>query len=566
MDVPKHTDLKKGYATHLLLAIIALVLFPIVAMYLISTLGSIESVRIGVANRINYMNLYNRERIAVEQVLDRINLTNVGFKPVSIQFVAIRSDSGVSLYRVEYLSNKCAILKPAESCSFQLNQSAVVIAIVTTSGVVIKPRVLASNIAIVPTIEMYTSSLQNLSLAQDLVRLFNVSPDLVRLPYPCYVYRGTAKGIEGRWIYILNKNLGLSSKEQKHIRIKTGDESNNRIPFGIAVIGYDPTWLSEPDEEPRFRILLTGHFLLRKCGENSLCIVEDRSNAPRFLRLKLYNFSGEIRIYQDGELIACAPYPSCAFNSKNVRNAIGFWYYGYDIGLEIYIDGTITALREYVAKERGKATSHTTSYDPYLFIADTDGNNLTELILITEDAWYGNAESVDDRFELRKGRKLINLVTKSTEPLTLILNLSTVTGENDGSIPGDKYSGLYLYLNMYFHDNSYPDSQQLEDNPDTLPVLQIVLIDQSGHEYIVREYEYQEIANYHQTLIEDLKDGETKYFTKLSQMIYVPIPQKGKYWLAIKLQDPYYHEECGINDADFTIGLEYIGVILVLRR
>ncbi|MCX8185485.1 MAG: hypothetical protein N3E43_07020, partial [Sulfolobales archaeon] len=75
-------------------------------------------------------------------------------------------------------------------------------------------------------------------------------------------------------------------------------------------------------------------------------------------------------------------------------------------------------------------------------------------------------------------------------------------------------------------------------------------------------YRYQEICNYHKTLIE--RPGEDNYFTKLSQSIYIPIPPRGRYRVVIAIQDPY-SSLGNQNDADITIGIEIIGVLPLSR-
>jgi hypothetical protein len=142
-----------------------------------------------------------------------------------------------------------------------------------------------------------------------------------------------------------------------------------------------------------------------------------------------------------------------------------------------------------------------------------------------------------------------------------LLQIGEALGNKDGSIDGSEYSGVLLFINILFHDNSYPDVNQLEDIDRTDWVLRVVLLDDKGNEYIVREYRYQEICNYHKTYVTDF--GRDNYFVKLSQTVYVPIPGAGRYWIAVALQDPY--QSGNKNDADFTVGVEFIGAIPFYR-
>ncbi|MGC8975740.1 MAG: hypothetical protein ACP5KB_06065, partial [Thermoprotei archaeon] len=215
----------------------------------------------------------------------------------------------------------------------------------------------------------------------------------------------------------------------------------------------------------------------------------------------------------------------------------------------------------------GEGGTQATTYYPYLFIGDLDGNGVNEVVFVTEDAFYGEKKDYDDRNPLDPELERTTLLDYSEVPLPLTINLSRVTGVSDGSIPGSRFSGLMLGINLIFHDNSYPDGDQLGDNDDTRTLLRISLVqkDEAGNivsRYVVREFDYQEICNYHKTIIKDFINDN--YYVKISQNIYVPVPGTGKYWLLIEIMDPYYRTGT-TNDVDFTIGFEIISIIPLSR-
>ncbi|MEM4040968.1 MAG: hypothetical protein QXM83_04015, partial [Ignisphaera sp.] len=284
------------------------------------------------------------------------------------------------------------------------------------------------------------------------------------------------------------------------------------------------------------------------------------------------NYTGVIQIKKGNTIIACSStVPSGC--SGIALPAIGAWYYGTtdkSINLRIYLNGFATYVARFMRMASDQSVTGESSYYPYLFIGDIDGNGLNEIIFITEDAYYGDSSRINDMY----GND--DLSDWTTVPLTLkLLQIGRALGSDDGSIDGSVYSGVVLYMNIFFHDNSHPDENQLEDIDRTDWVLRILLIDRDNNEYIVREYRYQEICNYHKTRVTDF--GRDNYFVKISQSIYVPLPSTGRYWIAVAFQDSYSYERryygtrpgqrnvYFINDVDFTVGLEFIGVVPFYR-
>jgi len=283
-------------------------------------------------------------------------------------------------------------------------------------------------------------------------------------------------------------------------------------------------------------------------------------------RIKILNFSGVIELYNctTHKVIACSPptSPEC-INAHVSRRALGVWYYGYANSLCFNMSGYASQVLIF---EPSDSEGYTTYY-PYIYLGDVDGDGLVDFMVVTESVGYGSVSKIDDSYD--NGWSYIDMSTASSIPLTLYINLSALTGYRNGAIPGALYSGIYLFINFWFHDDSYPDTEQLNDNPDTRILLRVVLINASNPSDVIdiRDYAYQEVANYHQTLIWNVSEGAL-YYSKLSQLIYVPIPPKGVWRLAIQIQDPYYEEKSDdsyVDDADFTIGIEIMGVILLYR-
>jgi len=498
-----------------------------------------------------YVESYVDTNLALSTQGDRVRLINLGVKPVNVEYLVVEGEGGVEVRRV---SEDLAI---GQTLSLSLKGS--LLSVITADGVMIYP----TNVRVVtPSSEatFIVSVTFNVNSAQDLTREFGVPENMVVTPYTRD--RRDLKGMKSGKLVLLP-----AGQEQNYewydATVSTDDKG---VRFGVLVVGYDPSWVLENASglktPPRYVIMINGPGFT---GQDKIRI-GNRENplSGNGFRIRIDNFTGVIKICKNGDcsksgnVIACSSSHSNLCPSNINREALGAWYYGStdpDQNLRLYLYGTTGHAIQYMRISTSQAGVPESNYNPYLFIGDVDGNGVIDILFITEDAYYGSSSRVDDLYN-------DDLSDWSTEPLKLkLLQVGRALGSGDGSIDGSQYSGVYLLMNVIFHDNSHPDEDQLEDNDRTDWVLRVLLVDAEGNEYIIREYRYQEICNYHKTRITDFINDN--YFVKLSQSIYIPLPSTGRYWIAVAFQDPY--GSGSTNDADLTIGVEVIGVIPLSR-
>jgi len=487
-------------------------------------------------------------------------LKNLGSSDIVMDKVVVRTRSSGSI-EIKNASDMCFSsgrpILPAYGEIKCMSSGYEYIAIVTRDGIVIYPRKPMIKPGIVETnVTRIIPITFNINNPEDLAAEFDADPQLIAKPYT------KDRASEYGGIKSTSKLLLLPVGQESEFESTSVSTSGTGISFGIAIIGLDPSWVREKIDNPsraippRLSIMLAGPAFT---GSNEKIDIGKKITLSRNgFRILINNFTGTVEIVKGSSVIACT---STAPNgcSDDVLPALGFWYYGSTgLGLRIRLNGFAT----YVAVFMRMASSHSqsptgeTSYYPYLYVGDVDGNGLNDIVFVTEDAYYGDRSMTNDKY------RNDDLSDLSTTPLVLKLKrIGMELGSPDGSIDGRIYAGIALYLNLIFHDNSHPDTTQLEDIDRTDWVLRILLVDENGNEYVVREYKYQEICNYHKTLVTDF--GNDNYFVKISQSIYVNLPSKGRYWIAVAFQDPYGGGPT--NDADLTVGVEFIGAIPFLR-
>ncbi|MEM1961921.1 MAG: hypothetical protein QXY48_05530 [Sulfolobales archaeon] len=541
--------MRRAISTLLAVTLIAAVaLSTFTSIFILSQRRASTSVA-GLDRILDYVHQHEVTRLAAVVLGEVIRLKNLGSKPVELEYLVVLDDA----VRVIKLSSgdPCESLGVDAECSHHVGRGNLLVAI-TKSGVLVFPEKIefeappSEATVIIPIV----FSFRNLN---DLGKEFDIDPELIAKPYP----GGSGKrGITGKTVLILPRGRE-DEYFNEYVTTACKGTKDNRVPFGVLVVGYDPSWLKEQltnsTAPPRFSILLSGP---KMTGQEKLCTSKEvLPLTEQGFRVKIHNFTGTIRVFDEsGNVIACSS--STPGVCDNIASAVGVWYYGTVLKWSVYIDGVASYLGYYQRAPSGQGQS--VSYEPYLFLGDIDGNGVVDIIFISEDAHYGSVSAINDTDDLSD---------YSTEPLKLVLlRVGYELGYPDGSIDGSKYAGVTLYLNLIFHDNSYPDESQLNDIDRTDWVMRILLVDEKGNEYIIREYRYQEICNYHQTLVTNT--DRSKYFTKVSQSVYIPIPSSGKYWIVVAIQDPYYFEKSGsyyINDADITVGIEIIGVVPFMR-
>jgi len=558
--------LRRGISTLLLSTlIIAALLTSITAVYMQLSLLR-RSMTSGAYSLMQYSELHDLTRLAILQEEGfGLRVTNIGVLPVELQYFVVDKGHEIKIIEASSLPSDCGrvSLQQGQSCNY-LGLTGKVTAVITSAGVVVRPEYVGVRSEMVGATYISLIPLESVYTPEDLSKLFDIPNELIDLPLAGGQGRRYA-GMRGDKLFLITAN-----DLRGNVDVVTGSRVGNNPPtiapigFGVMLIGYDPAWVRYPVGAPQYTIMLT---IPKGVPQSTYLIVGGQKVSDygsRDLRVVVRGFRGLIEIYNDSQLLACTG-GSCP------RDVLGGWYYGYKSSpsdpnptLKVKLSGFASQVLIFKRIASGEGGTQATTYYPYLFIGDLDGNGVNEVVFVTEDAFYGDSSQYDDRNPLDTR---VSLLDYSEVPLPLTLNLSGITGSQDGSIPGSVFSGLLLNINFIFHDNSYPDGEaQLSDNDDTRTVLRISLIqkDDSGNiisRYVVREFDYQEICNYHKTVIKDFINDN--YYTKISQQIYVPVPGTGRYWLLIEIMDPY-----GIgrtNDADFTIGFEIISIIPLSR-
>jgi len=555
----------RGISSGVLVFIVSLAILAILSYSFMNVISILQHQSSGYKRSIWYSGLHEIYSLILDKEGGRVLIFNAGISDIVVDKLVVVGSGGETL-----------ALNPLDACNSTVipSQSAIecspryeYTAVVTVEGVVIYLRSPLRRGIIEPTTVYMIPITFNFITMEDFKQEFNIDPDLVKYPRPG---DREARGMTGN--KVLRVPPGLDFDED--VQVLTDPPG---IAFGVAVIGYDPSWLEEvksnPDAPPRFRILIASPGYTGT--ERYIIGNRVRPVAGLGNRIHIWNFTGTIKIYNSTSrsYIACVSSDPGECSGISLC-AIGAWYYGTtDLGLRIYINGDASFVA-YFQRMAGGGEVGETSYYPYLFIGDIDGNGIPELIFITEDAIFGSIIYVKDRYGSNDyycppQGSCDDLWDESTTPLVLRLDkIGRELGNPEGYIDGSTYAGLLLYINILFHDNSHPDTMQLSDNERTDWILKIILIGEDGSNYTIREYRYQEICNYHKTRITDFE--RDNYFVKISHSIFIPLPSSGRYWVAIVIQDPYslrYDRSLRAyrNDADVTIGIELIGVIPFYR-
>jgi len=538
----------------IVLAGLALALFSYRALVLKETKDILEA-----------SSYYSRyiEKSASTQLSIRVSgsttiITNQGSGTLSLKYVFyVIGDKLYPLYLSDANSNCTHVMAPLQNCV--INQALTDIkAIVTSDGVVIKPDKREVIVERAYLVKMSHLPI-NVSSTDDLSNYFGVPGDQISIPL-----RGQkmSNSVVGNITYVVEEN-----EIYRNANIRGGN-----AVFGALLIGQSPR---DPGKYNLLVVMPNNNSPGNKTNitiNNNPLLFNTTINTANYIaeviRLRIDGFSGTISIVN-----ASSPGTIIASNTGTPRDVVGPWYYGALSGLALNISGTA----EGVVVIRGVNSSVATSiglnrtynnYYPYLFVGDIDRNGLIDVVLLTEDASYGNATNTDDRNPANQAKVLVDY---SNTPLRLYLNLSSLTEDPSGYIDGAEYQGIVLYTNMLFHDNVYPDNQTLPipgkqgsyDITEPRDVVRILLVDESGNAYIARTVSISELYLYHRTVISNYTSDSYTWKTQITS--YILLPPTGKYRVAIELQDPYLLDG-KINDADITIGLDLFTILPVKRE
>ncbi|MCC6009550.1 MAG: hypothetical protein LM588_00940 [Fervidicoccaceae archaeon] len=534
----------------IVLAGLALALFSYRALVLKETKDILEA-----------SSYYSRyiEKSASTQLSIRVSgattiITNQGTSALSLKYVFyVIGDKLYPLYLNDANSNCTHVMSPLQNCV--INQVLTDIkAIVTSDGVVIKPDKREVIVERAYLVKMSHLPI-NINTTDDLSDYFGVLGDQISIPLR---NQSISNSVVGNITYVVEENEIY----------RNANISGGNALFGALLVGQSPR---DPSKYNLLVVMPNNNSPGNKTNitiNNNPLLSNTTNYIAEVIRLRIDGFSGTISIVN-----ASSPGTVIASNTGTPRDVVGPWYYGALSRLALNISGTA----ESVVVIRGVNSSVATSiglnrtynnYYPYLFVGDIDRNGLIDVVLLTEDASYGNATNIDDRNPANQAKTLVDY---SSTPLRLYLNLSNLTGDPAGYIDGAEYQGIVLYTNMLFHDNVFPDNQTLPipgkqgsyDITEPRDVARILLVDESGNAYIARTVSISELYLYHRTIISNYTSDSYAWKTQITS--YILLPPTGKYRVAIELQDPYLLDGTR-NDADITIGLDLFTILPVKRE
>jgi hypothetical protein len=313
------------------------------------------------------------------------------------------------------------------------------------------------------------------------------------------------------------------------------------IRFRNAIIGF------EPGSSSRLNILLT--------------YVEGST----LYRVKVLGFQPEEGFYfryrtSDGLY-------NIYVDNGNYSGALGFWYYG-TYSRKGVIEASIAEVRL-----KGLATSFTvyrqdfsrsmSSYDPYIIVADTDGNGVGELIFTTEDYYYGSSNPPQVICDVDEGSNFLDYsVVKVDDRVEPDTEWGFAFMIKDVSIDPRLFAGVMVVLRVYFHDTEMGSFTCVDQGQ--LPILRVLLVRSDWSIVDSRTFLYWELAS-----VENTWPPSTA-MTTLTVSLFIPNDIGERVYLAIAVLDPFRGgpgtgQERGRNDLDLTLPIEIIGISTFAR-
>lgn len=246
-------------------------------------------------------------------------------------------------------------------------------------------------------------------------------------------------------------------------------------------------------------------------------------------------------------------YSDASGNCNQVTKTIGEFYFG---NLEscgaskITLNGTAERVFIYV-RASSCGGSDETSYMPFLLVADTDGNTYPEIIFNTVDFEFGDQNKAgDDRYLARWGWYYYSLDADDVSTQPFIMVIKTIP------LDSSKYDAVIVSFRFFFFDDAGGDQEELDTNS---WIFKIGLYDpETGQLYGAQEFKYQQLMG-----LEDTYPPSTAFDVRTVTLL---LPKTGKtYYVAVEFQDPYGNPGNGYNDADITIGVEYVTIMPVVK-
>ncbi len=195
----------------------------------------------------------------------------------------------------------------------------------------------------------------------------------------------------------------------------------------------------------------------------------------------------------------------------------------------------------------------TSGLEAYTAFLDTDGNGMTEMIFMTEDAYTGNEDSWDDWYTSRYlyAPGLGGLVwNEGVGCLDRTLNVAYLKFLNEYAVNGSQIVEVSIQIRYTFHDNAGSDVNDVRDPMAFLMTFR--LVDDEGNVYSTSDYIYQQLQN-----LEDTWPPNTNW---VSDSVFLLVPNENRlFYVVFGFNDPYWWDSQG-NDPDFTIAIEWLGM------
>lgn len=243
-------------------------------------------------------------------------------------------------------------------------------------------------------------------------------------------------------------------------------------------------------------------------------------------RLRIENFTGTLKIRGSDALPGIYP---CYINTDTLCS--------------VNINGRADRVTLYT--NTSNIVNSVIGLDPYIFIGDLDNNNSTEIVFATQDFSVGDRLKINDVLTI-SGKQYLYL-DSTVSPIRLVFSQRPIDNK--------LYRTAVLSLRFFYWDNSVDD---ISDNDNRI-IMRIGIYDIESEMFAYSVYlSYYELCRYR-----GVKPFTYSYIAK-DFVLYVPHPDevgRKTYYIALELYDPYSNSG-NKNDADFIIGLEYIGIFL----
>ncbi len=400
----------------------------------------------------------------------------------------------------------------------------------------------------------------------------NVSEELVLQPTEQNPGRGMIRYVDSRQAILRTTYEGtqgfmlLACLTQGQINsLQSGAQTPQTIS-PVDMVRVSNVYFGYATRPDSYNVLITGLITL-SCSPDKLPVIAFEKNGDvdvyilgsnsdtGYYRIKIYGItgidtgSGNFRFKYISDTVI--------LDTQDPLDALGFWYYGYtsasctsqrygEACAQIYLRGPVDRVVVY----EDLYLNSEFSYEPYLFVLDSDGNQVPELLFTTEEFDYGYRYgfavpscSVDDA----------GFLDESTDSAN---GLYFTFIDPDIEINSSEVAAIFVTVRLYFHDTEGGDTACV-DNP-RQGILVFALVDETGRIDSSYTLIYQQL--------DDIEDTWPPNRNFVTDTFSVTVPDTGKiYRLRIQIIDPYGFPG-GSDDLDYTLALESIGVVMLARE